>query len=183
MAFLPLLSHTSVCHPMEKPRGICCKLLQPSGACSTASPFNSSFGDGLPRQAAFPLPLSRPCRPCCLARGQHTAMNEQRLIRAGKCALRAQCHPCAAPAVGQTAAPPPLGQGRGCTAQLGCAAAPSPAVGRWDVTGERGTAEKDPARPRPAPASISPCKVSCKMADLRFFPPARLFETSWCRAA
>lgn len=97
-------SHQHVSAPEEIRRDPLQTTLQHRGASGTASSFNSSFGDGLPRQAAFPLPPSGPRRPSCLACGQHAAMNEQHILsESGRKMLssyspgRARCPPpCAA---------------------------------------------------------------------------------------
>ena len=73
-------SHRRVSAPEEIQRDPLQTTLQHRGAGGTASSFNSSFGDGLPRQAAFPLPPSGSRRPSCLACGQHAAMNEQHIL-------------------------------------------------------------------------------------------------------
>jgi len=86
-------SHQRVSAPEEIQRDLPQTTLQHGGASGAGSSFRSSSGDGLPRQAAFPLPLSGPRRPSRLARGQHAAMNEQHILSESGRETRSSCSP------------------------------------------------------------------------------------------
>lgn len=94
---------TAACpSPCRNPEGSAANHSAARGASGTASSFNSSFGDGLPRQAAFPLLPSGPRRPFCLPCGQHAAMNEQHSLSGSGWETRASSSPDGHAAHGRT---------------------------------------------------------------------------------
>lgn len=109
-----ITSQQHVSAPAEIQRHPLQTTLQHGGASGTASSFNSSFGDGLPRQAAFPPLPSGPRRPSCLPCGQHAAMNEQRSLSGSGREMHASCSPDGHAAHGST--------GSGSAAARGCSA-------------------------------------------------------------